>query len=75
METDSGLARFSIVGFNPIAKIKAHDNLVTVTTDDEVVEYECENPFLDLKQLTNYDFPAKGFYGGLLGYVSYESIK
>lgn len=75
METDSGLARFSIVGFNPIAKIKAHDNLVTVTTDDEVVEYECENPFLDLKQLINYDFPAKGFYGGLLGYVSYESIK
>ncbi|MGN0093398.1 MAG: anthranilate synthase component I [Methanobrevibacter sp.] len=75
METDSGLARFSIVGFNPIAKIKAHDNLVTVTTDYEVVEYECENPFLDLKQLTNYDFPAKGFYGGLLGYVSYESIK
>lgn len=75
MESDSGLARFSIVGFDPVAKIKAHDNVVTITTDDEIVEYTCENPFLDLKELINHDFNAKGFRGGLLGYVSYESIK
>ena len=26
METDNGLARYSIIGFNPVAKIKAHNN-------------------------------------------------
>ena len=33
MESDSGLARYSIIGFNPVAKIKAHDHNVTITTD------------------------------------------
>ncbi len=75
MESDSGLARYSIIGFNPIAKIMAQDNKVTITTDTETIEYESENPLLDLKELINNDFEQKGFRGGLLGYVSYESIK
>ncbi|WP_455644991.1 anthranilate synthase component I family protein [Methanosphaera sp.] len=75
MESDSGLARYSIIGFNPVAKIKAHDHKVTITTDTETVEYEAENPLLDVKTLINNDFEQEGFRGGLLGYVSYESIK
>lgn len=75
MESDNGLARYSIIGFNPVAKIKAHDNKVTITTDTETVEYEADNPLLDLKTLINNDFEQEGFRGGLLGYVSYESIK
>ena len=75
MESDSGLARFSIIGFNPIAKIMAHNNKVTITTDTEIIEYESDNPLLDLKELINTDFEQQGFRGGLLGYVSYESIK
>ncbi|RAP45159.1 MAG: anthranilate synthase component I [Methanosphaera sp. rholeuAM6] len=75
MESDSGLARFSIIGFNPVAKIMAHDNKVTITTDTETIEYESENPLLDLKELINNDFEQQGFRGGLLGYVSYETIK
>ncbi|OED30520.1 anthranilate synthase component I family protein [Methanosphaera sp. WGK6] len=75
MESDSGLARYSIIGFNPVAKIKAHDHKVTITTDTETIEYEAENPLLDIKTLINNDFEQEGFRGGLLGYVSYESIK
>ncbi|WP_198945423.1 anthranilate synthase component I family protein [Methanobrevibacter sp. 87.7] len=75
MENDSKLSRFSIVGFDPIAKIKVQDHIITVKTDKETIEFKSENPFLELKKLTNFEFKGKGFYGGLLGYVSYESIK
>ena len=75
MENDSKLSRFSIIGFDPIAKIKVQDHVITVTTDRKTVEFKSENPFLELKKLINFGFEEKGFFGGLLGYVSYESIK
>ncbi len=75
MESDSGLSRYSIIGFDPVAKIKAHDHIVTVTQDTGETEYESENPLIELKELTDKKFEQKGFRGGLLGYVSYESIK
>ncbi|MBE6487849.1 MAG: anthranilate synthase component I [Methanosphaera stadtmanae] len=75
METDNGLARYSIIGFNPVAKIKAHNNKVSIILNRETIEYESENPLLDLKELIDYDYKLEGFRGGLLGYVSYESIK
>lgn len=74
-ESDSGLARYSIIGFNPVAKIKAHDHNVTITTDTYTFEYTSDNPLLDIKTLIKNDFKEEGFRGGLLGYVSYESIK
>lgn len=75
MESDSGLARYSIIGFNPVAKIKAHDHNVIITTDTYTFEYTSDNPLLDIKTLIKNDFKEEGFRGGLLGYVSYESIK
>ena len=75
MESDSGLARYSIIGFNPVAKIKAHDHNVTITTDTYTFEYTSDNQLLDIKTLIKNDFKEEGFRGGLLGYVSYESIK
>lgn len=75
MESDSELARYSIIGFNPVAKIKAHDHNVTITTDTYTFEYTSDNPLLDIKTLIKNDFKEEGFRGGLLGYVSYESIK
>lgn len=75
MESDGGLARYSIIGFNPVAKIKAHDHNVTITTDTYTFEYTSDNPLLDIKTLIKNDFKEEGFRGGLLGYVSYESIK
>ena len=57
------------------AKIKAHDHNVTITTDTYTFEYTSDNPLLDIKTLIKNDFKEEGFRGGLLGYVSYESIK
>ena len=74
MESDSGLARYSIIGFNPVAKIKAHDHNVTITTDTYTFEYTSDNPLLDIKALIKNDFKEEGFRGGLLGYVSYDSF-
>lgn len=75
MESDNGLSRYSIIGFNPIAKILAHDNEVKIITDTQTISYHSENPFQELKQFINKDYQQKGFRGGLVGYVSYESIK
>lgn len=75
MESDNGLSRYSIIGFNPIAKIMAHDNQVTIITDTQTISYNSENPFEELKEFINKDYRQKGFRGGLVGYVSYESIK
>lgn len=75
MESDNGLSRYSIIGFNPIAKIMAHNNKITITTDTDTIDYKTENPILELKELINNKYKQEGFRGGLLGYVSYESIK
>ncbi|PAV07063.1 anthranilate synthase component I family protein [Methanosphaera cuniculi] len=75
MEKDNNLSRYSIIGFNPIAKIKAHNHKITITTDEKTIEYETENPFIDIKPLLDNNFKELGFRGGLLGYVSYEAIK
>jgi anthranilate synthase component 1 len=75
MENDNKLSRYSIVGFEPIATIKAHDNNVTVKFKGTTINYHSTNPFLDLKELIRNDINKKGFCGGLIGYVSYESIK
>ncbi|RAP52226.1 MAG: anthranilate synthase component I [Methanosphaera sp. rholeuAM130] len=75
MENDNKLSRYSIIGFDPIAIITAHDSNVTIKLNDDTLNYQSTNPFLDLKELTNNDFDKKGFCGGLIGYVSYESIK
>lgn len=75
MESDNGLSRYSIIGFNPIAKISAHDNEVKIVTDTHTTTYHSENPFLELKEFITKDYRQKGFRGGLVGYVSYESIK
>lgn len=75
LEKDNKLSRFSIIGFDPIATINAHNNKVTIKLNDNTIEYTSSNPFMDLKKLTDNDFNRKGFCGGLIGYISYESIK
>lgn len=76
MENDKSLSRYVFIGFNPIAKIKARNNNVIITMDNEIIKYETENPLLDLKILINNNkIKQEGFIGGLVGYVSYETIK
>ncbi|MDO5851156.1 MAG: anthranilate synthase component I [Methanobacteriaceae archaeon] len=75
MEKDNKLSRYSIVGFDPIAKIEAKDHILKIKTDEKIQEYIKENPLNELKTITNIKNNMKGFRGGLLGYISYESIK
>jgi anthranilate synthase component 1 len=75
MENDSGLARYSVLGFEPAAKIKAHGNMLEIEKNGEKAEYDVENPFNEIKKLTTSSYQKKGFRGGLVGYVSYEAVK
>ncbi|MGF7118311.1 anthranilate synthase component I [Methanobacterium oryzae] len=75
MESDSGLARLSILGFKPTAILKARGNILKIEKNGIEEEIETENPFNEIKTLTSKNFTKKGFIGGLVGYISYESIK
>ena len=75
MESDSGLARFSVLGFEPAAIIRAKDNLLEIEMDGQKDEIEVENPFDEIRKLTSHASGKKGFRGGLVGYVSYEAAR
>lgn len=75
MESDSGLARLSVLGFKPTAILKASGNILKIEKDGIEEEIETENPFNEIKTLTSKSFTKKGFIGGLVGYISYEAIK
>ncbi len=75
MESDSGLSRLSVIGFNPVATLKARGNILKIERNGIQEEIETENPFHEIKKLTSNHFNKKGFVGGLLGYVSYEAAR
>lgn len=75
MESDSGLARLSVLGFKPAAILRAYGNILMVEKDGVQEEIETENPFVELKKLTSKSNGVKGFRGGLVGYISYESVR
>jgi len=75
MESDSGMARFSVLGFQPSAIIKAHDNVLEIERNGTKEGYYVENPFDEIKKLISTSNGRKGFSGGLVGYVSYEAVK
>ena len=75
MESDSGLARLSVLGFKPAAILRAYGNILMVEKDGVQEEIETENPFEELKKLTSKSNGVKGFRGGLVGYISYESVR
>ncbi len=75
MESDNGMARFSVLGFKPTATLKAHGNVLEIEKDGEKEEIDTNNPFDEIKKLTSSSNGKKGFRGGLVGYVSYESVR
>ena len=75
MESDSGMARFSVLGFKPVVTLKAHVNVLEIEKDGEKEEIDVENPFDEIKKVTSSSNGKKGFRGGLVGYVSYESVR
>ncbi|MDO5825706.1 MAG: anthranilate synthase component I, partial [Methanosphaera sp.] len=44
MENDNKLSRYSIIGFDPIAIITAHDSNVTIKLNDDTLNYQSTNP-------------------------------
>ncbi|WP_414469076.1 anthranilate synthase component I [Methanobacterium sp. ACI-7] len=75
MESDSGLARFSVIGFKPSAVLKACGNTLKIEKDGISKIIETENPFEEIKKLNFKSINKKGFTAGLVGYVSYEAAK
>jgi len=75
MESQSGLSRFSFLGFEPTAIIKAYGNVIEVEQNGVKEEFDTSNPFNEIKNLTKIENGRKGFSGGLVGYISYESVR
>ena len=75
MESDSGMARFSVLGFKPVLTLKAQGNVLKIEKDGEKEVFDVRNPFDEIKKITSSSNGKKGFRGGLVGYVSYESVR
>jgi anthranilate synthase component I len=75
MESDSGLARFSVLGFQPVATLKAQNGVIEIENDGFKEEIETQNPFDEIKKIIHSGKGKKGFRGGLVGYVSYEAAR
>lgn len=73
MESDSGLARFSVLGFKPAAILKAYGNFLEIEKNGEKEVVETKNPFSLIKKLKVNNINQKGFNAGLVGYISYEA--
>lgn len=68
----SDLSRYSYIGFDPVQTYKARGQSLFVNNE----RVKCENPLQKLKELVPLNFlKAAGFHGGLLGYLSYESLR
>ncbi|MEN6328731.1 MAG: anthranilate synthase component I [Methanobacteriaceae archaeon] len=75
MESDSGLSRYSIIGFNPLLILRAHGNVLQIDEGGQIREIDTDNPFEIIKDLNGKFNGEKGFQGGLVGYVSYEASR
>lgn len=75
MESDSGLSRYSFLGFDPFLTLTARDDFLEVAKEDVNHEIDTNNPFNEIKTLISSGNNKKGFCGGLVGYVSYQAAR
>lgn len=75
MESDSGLSRYSFLGFDPLMTLTAKDGFLEVKKEDSTEEIDTENPFNEIRSLIHKGNNKKGFCGGLVGYVSYQAAR
>ncbi len=64
------LSRYSIIGFDPQHIIRAKENILYF--DDKA--FEVKNPYLALREIMPEKTISKNYAGGLIGYLSYESL-
>lgn len=49
MESDTGLARYSFIGFEPEMIIRAREGVIEIDDGDSREEFDSKNPFEDLR--------------------------
>lgn len=63
MESDSGLARFSVLGFQPVAILRARENILEIEIEGQKEEIDVKNPFDEIRKLTSTSSGKKDFEG------------
>lgn len=76
------VARYSFIGFNPIAKLTVSNGKVSFKASDSVlreIQPEGKNPISILRNLmSKFDLnskPMARFFGGFVGYFSYDLVR
>ena len=63
-------ARFSIIGFGPQDIIRASENTLFMNSNS----YKTENPYYALREIMPSQTISRNYSGGLIGYLSYDSV-
>lgn len=64
-------SRYSVIGFDPKSKIKGMPGILQVDGHD----YPVPNPYYALRDIVNFDSLSISYAGGLVGYLSYNSMQ
>lgn len=66
----SRINRYSVIGFDPLHIIRAKENILYFDN----IHYKVENPYKNLRKIVPQDCIARDYAGGLVGYLSYDTI-
>ena len=74
------IGRYSFLGTNPSVVFRSRGNQVTITREDAVETYECENALYELRKLMSVYEPVEvpglpAFHGGAVGYMAYDQVR
>ena len=74
---DSHISRHHAIGFDPTMTITAIDRTTLAITDNKTAktqQYQTENPYQLLREITPQHVIARDQSGGLVGYLGYDSV-
>lgn len=72
---DSHIARHSVVGFDPESQIYANGwQLTIIDKQGNHEHFQSDNPYYLLRDIVPQDVIARGYVGGLTGYLGYDAI-
>lgn len=73
---EGGKSRYNIIGFDPEKIISAKKNKLKIaeTKNGEEKEFKVENPYFTLRKIAPQNILCRKYAGGLVGYISYDSI-
>ena len=74
---ESNISRYHILGFDPKYILHSENNNQLVlenTKNGNIYKYDCENPYLKLRDVVPQNIISRKYAGGLVGFISYDSI-